>query len=324
MDINLPILMDNKDLREANPIIKEHFDACEKEMGGFTKIDGMIRDGNIVDIIPCPACHLDKSQQLLVKWGGRYDECKACGHVFLKNPFKQEILTAMYKNSISDQLSREVQKHSFNERYWAAVYKKYMDFIYAQTRIKKKLIDVGCGTGKFLRFCKENYDFELFALDVYDELFTSVSPPVAKENIFLVDSFEGTDIARKFDLVTLWGVLEHCRSPHRILSKCHDYLEEDGFILMLIPNIHSRARKLLGIYTPTLNPREHINFFTPESMKKVASECNLSIAGFYQELPVIDLMWQYLDKQSPVIDEIISNKECYYHVYILKKGRIQN
>lgn len=92
MDINLPILMDNKDLREANPIIKEHFDACEKEMGGFTKIDGIIRDDNIVDIIPCSACHLDKSQQLLVKWGGRYDECKACGQKIIAHIYSYIIL----------------------------------------------------------------------------------------------------------------------------------------------------------------------------------------------------------------------------------------
>lgn len=60
-----------------------------------------------------------------------------------------------------------------------------------------------------------------------------------------------------------------------------------------------------------------MDFFTPESIKKLHRNAT-------SVLPVIDLMWQYLDKQSPVIDEIISNKECYYHVYILKKWRIQN
>ncbi|WP_397411262.1 class I SAM-dependent methyltransferase [Polaromonas sp.] len=319
MDISSPTLMDNKDLRNANPAIKAHFDASEKEMKEFSGAQGVIKDQNKIDNIVCPICHSDNSQQLLVKWGGRYDECKTCSHVFLKNPFKQEILNALYKNSIVDQLNRVVQKHSFNERYWAAVYRKYMDFMVSQTRKPGKLIDVGCGTGRFLRFCKENYDLELFALDVYDDLIASVSDVVPEENIFLVDSFENADIKKKFDLVTLWGVLEHCRSPHKILSKCHDYLEDDGLVFMLIPNIHSRARKLLGIYTPTLNPREHINFFTPQSMEKVAVASGFSVFGFFQELPVIDLMWPYLDEESPVIDEIISNKECYYHLYILKK-----
>lgn len=320
MNIDSPILMDNKDLRTVNLAIKAHFDASEKEMKELSGEQRVITDQDKVDDIGCPICHSNNSQQLLVKWGGRYDECRTCSHVFLKNPFKQDILNALYKNSIVDQLNRVVQKHSFNERYWAAVYRKYMDFMVSKTRNTRKLIDVGCGTGRFLRFCKDNYSLELFALDVYDDLVASVSDAVPTENIFLVDSFESADIRKKFDLVTLWGVLEHCRSPHKILSKCHDYSEDDGMVFVLIPNIHSRARKLLGIYTPTLNPREHINFFTPKSMEQVASACGFSVFGFYQELPVIDLMWPHLDEESPVIQEIIANKECYYHIYILKKN----
>lgn len=318
-NIDQPILMDNKNLRKDNSFIKEHFDASEKEMGEFESINGLIRNHDVVDSILCPVCNSDNSSQLLVKWGGRYDECKVCSHIFLKNPLKHEILTTLYKSSIVDQLNREVQKHSFNERYWLAVYKKYMDLISEQFINHRKLIDVGCGTGRFLRFCKENYDFELSALDVFNELVESVASAVSKDNIFLVDSFESTDIRRKFNVITLWGVLEHCRSPHDVLTKCHDYLEESGLLLILIPNIHSRARKLLGVYTPTLSPREHINFFTPQSMEEVALKNGFNIEYFFQELPVIDLMWQFLDEESAVIDEIIENNECYYHVYILKK-----
>jgi 2-polyprenyl-3-methyl-5-hydroxy-6-metoxy-1,4-benzoquinol methylase len=318
-DMNIPILMDNKDLRKLNPAIEMHFNAAEKEFLDFTTEKNLVRNPNCIDFINCPVCKSKDTSQLLVKWGGRYDECKVCSHIFLKNPLKHEILTALYKSSIADQLNREVQKHSFNERYWFAVYKKYMDLISEQFINHRKLIDVGCGTGRFLRFCKENYDFELSALDVFNELVESVGSAVSKDNIFLVDSFERTDIKRKFNVITLWGVLEHCRSPHDVLTKCHDYLEESGLLLILIPNIHSRARKLLGVYTPTLSPREHINFFTPQSMEEVALKNGFNIEYFYQELPVIDLMWQFIDEESAVIDEIIENNECYYHVYILKK-----
>jgi hypothetical protein len=55
-------------------------------------------------------------------------------------------------------------------------------------------------------------------------------------------------------------------------------------------------------------------------MEKVALENGFNIEGFYQELPVIDLMWKFLDEESSVIDEIVNNMECYYHVYLLKKA----
>ncbi len=319
MKIDLPILMNNRDLRRKNPLIREHFEASEKEMEAFEKIGGLIRDSNVVDMINCPVCFSEKSKQLLVKWGGRYDECDVCGHVFLKNPFKQDMLTALYKSSIADELNRQVQKHSFNEQYWAAVYEKYMRHISEELADGGRLLDMGCGSGRFLRFCQENSKFELFALDVFDGLVEVLSPILSKENIFLVPSLEESDIGQQFGIITLWGVLEHCRSPHKTLQKCHDYLESGGHVLLLIPNIHSRARKLLGVYTPTLNPRAHINFFTPQSLEKVASDCGFTVQGFYQELPVIDLMWDFLDEDSDVVDEIIRGNECYYHVYILKK-----
>jgi hypothetical protein len=54
-------------------------------------------------------------------------------------------------------------------------------------------------------------------------------------------------------------------------------------------------------------------------MEEVALKNGFNIEYFYQELPVIDLMWQFLDEESSVIEEIIKNKECYYHIYILRK-----
>jgi SAM-dependent methyltransferase len=320
MQIDSPILIDNQNLRTINPMIKEHFDASELEMTSHARENGLVRDPSLVDFISCPACGADSASQLLVKWGGRYDECKVCSHVFLKNPFKQQILTSLYKHSIVDQLNREVQKHSFNEGYWTQVYQKYMNFLGSHVPRNASLIDIGCGTGRFLRFCKNNFNFELFALDVYEGLVASLSSLLPLNNIFYVDAFEDSKLGKKFDVITLWGVLEHCRSPQNILSKCWEYLNDDGYILILIPNIHSRARKLLGVHTPTLNPREHINFFTQKSLELVASKCGFSIYGLYQELPVIDLMWAYIDRDSDIINEIIKNMESYYYVAILKKS----
>ena len=66
----------------------------------------------------------------------------------------------------------------------------------------------------------------------------------------------------KFDLITFWGVLEHLINPLTELKNAEKILETNGKILILVPNYNSKARKILGASTPTLNPREHLHFFS--------------------------------------------------------------
>ena len=92
--------------------------------------------------------------------------------------------------------------------------------------------------------------------------------------------------------------------------------------LILIPNLNSRARKILGVFTPTLNPREHINFLTASSLVKVISEYGFRIRSHSQELPIIDIMWDYVDPETNIIQQIVDLNECYYDIYIIEKIRV--
>ena len=67
LNINQPVLMDNKNLWKENIAIREHFADSEKEMDDFARKDGLIRDTTIEDEICRPVCHSVNSSQLLVK-----------------------------------------------------------------------------------------------------------------------------------------------------------------------------------------------------------------------------------------------------------------
>ena len=122
----------------------------------------------------------------------------------------------------------------------------------------------------------------------------------------------------KFDIITFWGVVEHLKNPLEMFQMSKKILKKNGMMLILIPNLRSRAYKLLGVNTPTLNPREHMHFFTLKSMKNLAERTNLKIVNFHQELPVIDLMYPYINFNKEIINEILTKKESYYHIYLLK------
>ena len=75
--------------------------------------------------------------------------------------------------------------------------------------------------------------------------------------------------------------------------------------------------KILGITTPTLNPRGHIQNYTDESIDFLARKNGLKVIRKFGELPVIDLMHEHLLVDEKLIQEINEDEECYYNVYAI-------
>jgi SAM-dependent methyltransferase len=314
-----PIIFNNKDLRK-NKDTQNHFDESKKELEGFPTKNGVIVDTDYVDIIPCPICQNKKTSQYLVKWGGRYDICEECEHIFLKNRLKLSILHDLYKYSVADQLSRVIKLNKFSKDYWGCVYSKYIEII--KEIVPKKssisLLDIGCGAGTF---CEEavSQGLNVFANDLYDEVVETLSPIVGKNNVER-SSIEGINSKRSYDVITLWGVVEHIPSGHSVFETAKRICAKNGLLVILIPNLKSRAFRFLGIDTPTLNPRQHINFYSDRSIGILAKEYGFSLVDNpFPELPIIDLMWDFIDESDEdLVQDIISKGESYYKVYIYK------
>lgn len=319
-ELHNPILMDNSSLREINPNIALHFQASQDELLALPKAGNLIVDDNYVEWVHCPCCGRNETRQLYVKWGIQYDECPICTHVFAKNRFKEGILEDFYKTSISDELDREVNEHTFNQAYWSKVYKKYLKYIQKMLGKSAKILDVGCGGGLFLKISKRNGFRNLHGLDVYDNLIEVMQATLPHTNIYKVNLFaDEASISSDFDVLTFWGVLEHLVDPIKALRRSYEALKEGGLIIALVPNINSRAFQILGVNTPTLNPRQHISFPTRKSMKYICEKTGFNIVEVLNELPVIDLMYPYINYTDELALEIAALDQSYYHVYILKK-----
>lgn len=318
---NLPIITDNRNFRKEVVAMDKHFNELEKECAKFPKINGVIIDPHWVAIVKfCPVCNSVKLEQLFLKLGFLYVRCGSCGHVFVKNPIKDEILLKLYSDSDIHKLERQVQKSSQHQDYWCKVYRKYLNFLNSQEIKNNNLLDVGCGYGGFLRYCKKETDYNLHALDFSDDMYADLISLIGKENYYFKQKIEEIDFSgKKFGIISLLGVLEHLSRPVEVMSSCHKILDVDGHMLVIIPNLFSRAFKILGINVPTLNAYQHLHFFTPKSFSCLCDKLGFKIIGSFQELPVIDLMYDYIDYNDNLIDEILRNNESYVHVYIIKK-----
>lgn len=138
--------------------------------------------------------------------------------------------------------------------------------------VKKKLLDIGCGPGFFLKEASRNYD-------VCGVELSPIATDYAKNNLnlnvvnasFHKDIFE-TD---KFDVVTLWDTLEHMDNPKLALLDVASLLKKNGILAFTTGDFQSFAAKFSGRKWHLFNIPEHLFFFS-----KKAVECLLKKNGF--------------------------------------------
>ncbi|MDB6022772.1 MAG: SAM-dependent methyltransferase [Pedosphaera sp.] len=130
------------------------------------------------------------------------------------------------------------------------------------------VLDVGCSSGGFLHQLTKRYpnDYKVLGTDVSTaplEHAAKMGVPVARGD-FLTHPFSG-----QFDAVTFWAVMEHLSEPRRFLERAASLLKPGGFCFILVPNLNSLAVRLLGSKYRYIFP-EHINYFTPATLRKFA------------------------------------------------------
>ncbi len=109
----------------------------------------------------------------------------------------------------------------------------------------KRILDVGCGAGRLSIMCAAQSAKEVDAFDFSETAVilarkNAESSGVNNVNFFKsdIDSFNGRN-GKRYDLVTLVGVLEHVKSPVNTLKKLNSLMENGGVLVVSCPNFHN-------------------------------------------------------------------------------------
>lgn len=113
------------------------------------------------------------------------------------------------------------------------------------------LLDLGCGDGLFLKLALKN---NIEALGV-DKSFPS-HPEVISSSI------ENLKLNKKFDVVTMFHVLEHIRKPKETFGKVKTFLKKDGVLVIEIPLVGNFTEKFLKRNYFAYHDQSHIHLFT--------------------------------------------------------------
>jgi 2-polyprenyl-3-methyl-5-hydroxy-6-metoxy-1,4-benzoquinol methylase len=230
----------------------------------------------------CPICGHKGFYSFAAK-AFEFDKCKDknCGHVYV-NPMPTDgELEAYYAKDTSGlensdswtmvkdyELSPDVvQKFYEGNRIRFLKKKKYLN---SETAV----LDVGCSTGMFLRVLKDQGHNNLVGVDVSSEQIEHC------REVNQIPAFQFlTDIPadQKFDLVSLYAVLEHVPNPLDLLEQSVKHLSKDGKLIVDVPNFRSLYRFFTRNHWLWLIPPIHLQYFSPRSMKMLAKKAGLEI-----------------------------------------------
>lgn len=130
------------------------------------------------------------------------------------------------------------------------------------------ICEIGCGNGNNLsKFLTEG--FSVFGVEP-----DSSARKVAQEQI--INVFDGTAEElpkaisdRKYDVVLMSHVLEHCLDINAAVSNAKRILSKGGIYIVETPNCQSQGFKDYQGEWPWSDIPRHLNFFTPSSLEKI-------------------------------------------------------
>ena len=141
-------------------------------------------------------------------------------------------------------------------------------------RVPGRILDVGCASGTFLG--------AILAHGWHGEGVepSAVQFELAKEALgakcrLQQCSLQEAKLEGKFDVVSLWDVLEHVADPVGFLQHCGQLLVPGGLIVLNVPDLDSLQARLLGERWPLLLA-EHLNYFNLSSLKLCATRAGLT------------------------------------------------
>jgi 2-polyprenyl-3-methyl-5-hydroxy-6-metoxy-1,4-benzoquinol methylase len=163
-------------------------------------------------------------------------------------------------------------KIHYSKEYEKVVFKNYdlslKDAKFSEEDFRKKFIlDYGCANGIFYKFLTQIYGVcanNIYGVDIESDMLEDCK----KTSSNFYSTNEINKIKKKFDLITMWNVIEHIYDPKSALRYIIDLLKDDGEILIETPNFGSLAKKLGKDWSHFI-VIEHINLFSRPAIKKM-------------------------------------------------------
>ncbi|HZH86447.1 MAG TPA: class I SAM-dependent methyltransferase [Brumimicrobium sp.] len=222
----------------------------------------------------CPVCKetyfkdfLEVTDHMITKEKFMIVECNSCGFHFTNPIPALDKIGEYYK-------SDEYISHSSNNKGLINYLYNTVRGITLKAKVKwirnetdgKSLLDIGSGTGHFLKTANEN-GFKGIGLepDADARDFAHKNNHVrssSQEELYNIEE-------NSFDVITMWHVLEHVYDLRKDLQVIHDILKSNGKLFIAVPNMNSHDARYYKEYWAAYDVPRHLYHFKQNDISRL-------------------------------------------------------
>ena len=253
--------------------------------------------------------------------------------MLITSPFpKENKLGEYYKNDNYTSHTDGKKKTTIDKLYLIArnyLLKRKLKLInlYSKTS-NKNILDYGCGTGEFLKVC-ENFGYTTNGIEPNKDALELAKKKI-KGNLYNNKKLKEIE-DNKYDIITLWHILEHIPNLKEVIINLKRILKNDGTLIIAVPNYNSFDAKYYKEFWAGYDVPRHLWHFSKYSIHKLFYEVEMKVIKtkpmWLDSTYVSILSEKHRNSKFNLIKGFIigfiSNlyfllkKECSSHIYIL-------
>ena len=194
--------------------------------------------------------------------------CK-CGHRWLQ---------------LTDEAHREVSAAAYSRNYTGYLLDGAFEAFarkFTQTQLipyvppPARLLDIGCGAGSFMQIAN-SFGYEATGIDI-----SPTAAEICQSQGLNASSgdFLTTAFSCRFDVITMWDVIEHLRDPRAVLHRASELLSDRGILFAKVPAFGCLSLRLSNslprLQGALLGAPHHVQYFSAETLKLLVERVGL-------------------------------------------------
>ncbi len=209
----------------------------------------------------------------------RIERCRDCGFGWTSPALAEDLIASYYptaylgdtRKTLDDFFSGRLA-HS---RSWrgelakARLVERYID--------RGKILDVGCGDGKFL-WSLDPQRWNRTGVETSRDTVSIVTQRMPSLPLVAGDLYSSSLLEASYEAITFWHVLEHLSGPRRVLKRVFDLLRPGGWLFISLPNLESlQAHMFRAYWYPFGDVPRHLFHFSRKSLDLLLADAGMEV-----------------------------------------------